>query len=842
MRHGSDERIAVTSALASMLAALTLSPLVQGVTWLFVAAITVVTMMVTGIVARQVLRWWPAVAGVQALVLIVTLLVLFARSRILEGPGALNLLRQLVEAGFQVTREQAPPVEATQGIVLLVAGSTGLIALLVDLLAATLRQPALAGLPLLAVYCVPAALLNGGLPWYYFLLAASGFLFLLTADSGDRVRGWGRVLASSGAGARRPAADGGMAAGGRRVGAAAVLMAVVLPAVVPGLSNQIIGGNGEGDGNGTGGRTITRINPILDLRKDLANPKDTPLLTYRTSVQNPAPLRIVTSDVFDGKTWSPSTASIPRSQKAHGDMPVPPGLSSDVKTVAAETEISIGPLDQTYLPLPYPATTVNVRGDWLYDKDTLNVIGDGVTTKGLSYSLTHLDVRPTAKELADSPVAPASVTSKYLALPSNLPSLIGDTAREIGQDGSDYQKAVRLQRWFRSGEFKYTLEAPKINGDDSSANAIVAFLQQKHGYCVHFASTMAVMARILNIPARVAVGFLPGDLKDDGLREISANDAHAWPELYFEGVGWTRFEPTPRSGAVEPPEWSEPPAGLLPEDPDQSSEPQATASAAPSAAAPTQAPKQTDETAVAPTAKSTGPGVPWRAMLIALVVVLGLASPKLAASLASRQRWNRATSVPALAEAAWDDLRLGLSDLGVQWAASWTPRAVQSRLSDDYELDPAVSAALARLTDEIENARYAPPDEELGRAADQRADDVSAVVSAVAGMLNSQIRWRARLWPQSGVTTLAGLSSWFNSATERAGRQAVTLGTQVRGKVGKPDKGGGDGGPGTGGGIWDEGDWDGGGSGGPGGGAGGAGGVDGGGSGRAKEKVGSGKL
>src|SRR4051794_35538146 len=456
MRHGSDERIAVTSAVASLLAALTLSPLVSGFAWLFVATITVVTMMVTGIVARQLLRWWPAVAATQALVLLVTLLVLFARSRIVEGPGAIGLLRQLLEAGFQVTREQSPPVESTQGIVLLVAGSTGLIALVVDLLAATLRQPALAGLPLLAVYCVPAALLNGGLPWYYFILAASGFLLLLTADSGDRVRGWGRVLTSSGRGGYRPA-DGGMAAGGRRVGAAAVVMAVVLPAVVPGLSNQIIGGNGEGDGTGSGGRTITRINPILDLRKDLANPKDTELLTYHTNLREPEPLRIVTSDVFDGKTWAPSTDSIPRTQKARGTLPNPPGLGDDVKTLAADTQITIGPLKETYLPLPYPARSVEARGDWLYDVSTLNVIGDGVTTQGLSYKVSHIDVLPTADQLQNSPAAPTSITNRYLALPANLPSVIGNTAREVARSGSDYEKAVRLQRWFRSGQFKYTL-------------------------------------------------------------------------------------------------------------------------------------------------------------------------------------------------------------------------------------------------------------------------------------------------------------------------------------------------------------------------------------------------
>ena len=799
MRHGSDERIAVTSALASMLAALTLSPLVQGVTWMFVAAIAVVTMMVTGIVARQLLRWWPAVAAAQALVLLLTLLVLFARSRILEGPGAVNLLRQLVEAGFQVTREQSPPVEATQGIVLLVAGSAGLIALLVDLLAATLRQPALAGLPLLAVYCVPAALLNGGLPWYFFMLAAAGFLLLLTADSGDRVRGWGRVLASStaGAGAARRPADGGMAAGGRRVGAAAVLMAVAVPAFVPGLSNQIIGGNGDGDGTGSGGRTITRINPILDLRKDLANPRDTELLSYRTNVRSPEPLRIVTSDVFDGKTWSPSTDRIPRSQKARGTLPAPPGLGNDVKTLAAETQISIGSLNETYLPLPYPARTVNARGDWLYDATTLNVIGDGVTTQGLSYQVTHLEVQPTAQQLMDSPVAPTSITSRYLALPANMPAVIERTARSIAKDGSDYEKAVRLQRWFRSGAFRYTLEAPDVKDGDSSSDAIVAFLDQKHGYCVHFASTMAVMARMLDIPARVAVGFLPGDQKADGKRVISANDAHAWPELYFEGVGWTRFEPTPRGDGVTPPTWSVPPPGVITEDSAAPEEPAATSSAEPSASGAAPAPRKADEPTAAPTTTADGPGVPWRVILVVLVAVLGLAAPRLAGSLASRQRWNRATSVPALAEASWDELRLGLSDLGVNWAAAWTPRAVEQRLLDDYEFDPEQTAALNRLTHEVENARYAPPDEELGRTAEERMADVSAVVAAVAAPLPSKVRWRARLWPPSGVSTLTGLMTWVNSATERAGRQASALSGRVRDKISRSDGGRGDG-PGTG--------------------------------------------
>ncbi len=59
---------------------------------------------------------------------------------------------------------------------------------------------------------------------------------------------------------------------------------------------------------------------------------------------------------------------------------------------------------------------------------------------------------------------------------------------------------------------------------------------------------MAAMARTLNIPARVAVGFTPGTTQTDGSMSVGLRDAHAWPELYFEGIGWTRFEPTPSRG------------------------------------------------------------------------------------------------------------------------------------------------------------------------------------------------------------------------------------------------------------------------------------------------------
>jgi hypothetical protein len=78
-------------------------------------------------------------------------------------------------------------------------------------------------------------------------------------------------------------------------------------------------------------------------------------------------------------------------------------------------------------------------------------------------------------------------------------------------------------------------------------DAVEYFLfEQKRGYCEHFSSSLAVMARSLGIPARVATGYVPGDYNPfTGLYEVRASYAHAWVEVYFPGYGWSTFDPTP---------------------------------------------------------------------------------------------------------------------------------------------------------------------------------------------------------------------------------------------------------------------------------------------------------
>src|SRR5665809_71898 len=82
-------------------------------------------------------------------------------------------------------------------------------------------------------------------------------------------------------------------------------------------------------------------------------------------------------------------------------------------------------------------------------------------------------------------------------------------------------------------------------------------IRDRKGYCVQFATAMVMMSRAAGIPAHMALGFLPGS-SDKGVWTVIAADAHAWPELYLDGLGWTRFEPTPSRAA--PPAYATPSA------------------------------------------------------------------------------------------------------------------------------------------------------------------------------------------------------------------------------------------------------------------------------------------
>ncbi|MGH3135079.1 MAG: transglutaminase domain-containing protein [Gaiellaceae bacterium] len=120
------------------------------------------------------------------------------------------------------------------------------------------------------------------------------------------------------------------------------------------------------------------------------------------------------------------------------------------------------------------------------------------------------------------------------------------TAQRIAGDAqSPYAAVLALESWFRQrGGFRYDESPPRVR-----TAPLVAFVTRtKAGYCQHFAGAMAAMLRMLGVPARVAVGFTSGARDDEGKWVVTDREAHAWVEVWFSGVGWIPFDPTPGRG------------------------------------------------------------------------------------------------------------------------------------------------------------------------------------------------------------------------------------------------------------------------------------------------------
>jgi protein-glutamine gamma-glutamyltransferase len=124
-------------------------------------------------------------------------------------------------------------------------------------------------------------------------------------------------------------------------------------------------------------------------------------------------------------------------------------------------------------------------------------------------------------------------------------ALYATSQRVVGRAQTPYAAVLALESWFRQrGDFTYDESPPVVKGQPP----LVAFVNRtRAGYCQHYAGAMALMLRMVGIPARVAVGFTSGTL-DDGKWIVSDHEAHAWVEVWFAGHGWVPFDPTPGRG------------------------------------------------------------------------------------------------------------------------------------------------------------------------------------------------------------------------------------------------------------------------------------------------------
>ncbi|WP_069172434.1 transglutaminase TgpA family protein [Streptomyces griseus] len=785
-------RLALCAFVATMTAAVALVPLVETSTWILRAGFLLAVQGGVGALARRVSPARILTVSSQVVVTLVLLTVAFAREHavvgLVPGPQAVRALAELLTAGSDDVSRYATPAPATDGIQLMLIGGVLLIGLAVDALAVTFRTAAPAGLPLLALYSVAAGLSDGGAGRLTFLLAASGYLLLLLAESRDRLSAWGKVFS----GVSR--SSGGLASGlespsaasrapvrtGRRIGAVTLGIALVVPAALPTLDGGLLGGRGGGTGKGSGGGTISAVNPLVSLQNNLNQPENREVLSYRTDAGDPQDfyLRILALDQFDGNEWRPSTR---RLKDVPDRLPQPAGLGTDVAVTEIRTAVSASPsYQQTYLPLPYPASEVDVDGRWRYEPEGRTLVGDGgQTTGGARYEVSSLVVEPTAEQLAGARAPSAELTREYTRVPGSLPGVVEETAERVTRGAADdYGRAVKLQDWFASGGgFRYDTTVTSGTG----VSAIERFLKDREGFCVHFSFTMAAMARTLGIPARVAVGFTPGTVQADGSVSVGLRDAHAWPELYFEGVGWTRFEPTPSRGTT--PAYTRPdvPAQGGPSSPAEVSE---GASAAPTSApstsetCPAQMRRQGEcgaseaPGAVDPTDHGTPAGTVALWTLGALLVLAFPLSPMLwRLRIRARRLGSSGGRTPAdvtsRVMAAWREVTDTAWDHGIAPDEAQTPRKAAARVVRLGRLDDTAAAAVHRVAGAVEQVLYAPEP----RAVTGTAEDVSAVREGLRASAGRLDRLRATFAPRSAVRVIWALSEHRAALARRWARR-----------------------------------------------------------------------
>ena len=763
---GADVRASGAAALATLLGACALTPVFSSLAWLLPVVAVVLVVLAGGLLLRvggpalwaRLTGGRPVPGGLSALgvafvplgQLFLVLALLTARYApteayfgVVPSRRSLTDLATVLANGGAELREQATPALPLMGLLAMTTVFVGLIAVIVDLLAVAGRQAALAGLGLLVLYCVPVATITGGIGFIAVAAPAVGLAVLLWTDQRRRV---GTPSRTAEPGLAALLGTGTLAA--LRIGGAALLAGLVVGAVVPTLSEGSLA-TGLG-GNGTGDAVGTALDPVAELSGQLTLPEPIDLLRMETSVDDPGFLRALTLDDYDNDAgWTMSNLGGEESVADNDRLaPLPPRQGGRVVTATIRSLEH----EDRFLPVPTSPLSVRIQGDddedWRFDPTTGIVFGRDATSAGLSYTVVAEEARPAVGLLAAAQPLPADngVQQRFTELPDLDPRIIATLTEVLGEAATPYERVHAIHAFLtdKGNNFSYSLSTEPGNSGD----ALVDFLRLRRGFCEQYAAAMTVLVRAAGVPARMALGYTPGQEQRDGSRLITTDDAHAWVEVYFQGLGWVPFDPTPISTerAVELP-WA-PRA-----DADTGTDlGQATAApAAPTAAAPTTRQDRASDAAATANAGQGGGGTPLPLLAGAgLVLVLLVAgTPAAVRSLQRRRRLTAGTT-----GGLWDELAATALDVGVRLQPAWTPRRAGQELAGVVtrggDRDGRGADAVARLARAEEAACY-------GRAGGNRTDPelVTALRTARQGLLHSaarDVRLRALLWPASLVT------------------------------------------------------------------------------------------
>ncbi|WP_231441369.1 transglutaminaseTgpA domain-containing protein [Brevibacterium zhoupengii] len=637
--------------VAMVLAAVGLSAVFSDFAWLPSVLISILLIVIVGAIFRSVpvLRATGAAVIAQCLVGLIAVLVLCAPGTLILGivptGSSFTSVIDLLSSGVSDLYATVPPAPSTPGFTTMLTIAFTLITILIDGLVCDLKAPKVSGVLLLVLWMIPVFFAPTQVQWWHVVAILAAFLILMLSPYLPAAKWRGGLTATV-------------------AGAVAVAIGIGLPVLLPEvqtLPNRAASDKGD----------LTVTNPFLDLRADLGDRDDSTLFDYTSTESQGQPIRLTSINSFDGQTWAPTPFPLDSFAIANEGLPWPQGLPRSKNYSEERIDVSItDEYDQQYLPSPYaPQQPTGLDRRWIYDEKSLTVVGNGEKSGGQDYSMEYVSINPDVKDLQSATPVNSSDFETELEVPDSLPTSVQETAEKVTADADNqWEAAVLLQAYFRSGDFEYSLDAP----ERASGDAISDFLVDKKGYCVQFSSAMTIMARTMGIPARIGVGFGEGDKSGEGY-EVSMQDSHAWPELYFEGAGWVRFEPTPGGPAGDPPKWTVA-SGNTEGDSEEGSEESSSPSEEPTDGAEESEAEESESSSEETSAAGEPAGANiskylW-AGLIVLAILLLAAIPALWRLILRRRR----TRDPEQLEKVWTEVRALSTDYGQSLDPSRTLR------------------------------------------------------------------------------------------------------------------------------------------------------------------------
>lgn len=496
-----------------------------------------------------------ATLGVSAVALLWYVTLVFQAPRTYWGLPTFSALGQLgrsIMRAYEHSNIDYAPVPLRPGYAVLTVCAMWTLVALGEVATFRWRRPLVASLPPVALFSFVLVVgTRAGATIHVILFLAAMFTFW-SLESTHRLRSWGRwVPVWKGQHSEEPSSITTTLA--RRMGVACVCAALVVPVFLPGIEEGLISWRSQtGPGVGGGGPFVGsgNIDPLVSMVPELITQTEQDLFTVVS--EEPAYWRLYTLTQFDGENWTDGS-HMSQPITSNGVVPMVAADPSPARSLSARFEVT--GLRSIGLPTVGSPVTVNPEAEVPLSVDPItgDVRAHSAVEEGFTYSVIATVPEASFRALRNARIGHLD-DPVYYQTPEISPE-VGELVETWTADArTPFQELIQIQERLRGFDYSLDVDQPV------SADYLEEFLlRSRVGYCQQFATAFAVLARHLDYPSRVQVGFLPGstDVSAPDTYAVHGSDTHAWPEVYFEGLGWIAFEPTPRDGTA-PPEYTVP--------------------------------------------------------------------------------------------------------------------------------------------------------------------------------------------------------------------------------------------------------------------------------------------